>query len=249
MTQSAMGGAPFVAGKPAGGQRPAATPARTAAPFDCEIPEGWAAAQAGAMQMAVYEVRDGDRQVAISVSSAGGDLAANVNRWRQQVQLAPLVGADLEKEMHRIKVDSHDGTYVEAIGPATAKDRETIPGVIVEAQGRQWFSSSRVMQNLRSRKTAFQKVRAVQSGFGDREGSVMATIIDTEETTQPSYSFPRRRPSRRCFRSARRIEGALAEDHGRIIRDGDFHRVAGTMAQTRHDIWDVVHTYFRSAWV
>jgi hypothetical protein len=94
---------------------------------------------AGQFQIAAYEVRDGDRQLAISVSSAGGELAANVNRWRQQVQLPELKVADLEKEMRKFKVDGRDGTYVEAIGPETAKSRETILGVVVEAQGLQWF--------------------------------------------------------------------------------------------------------------
>lgn len=158
MTQSAMGGAP-IAGKTSTGREPrAAASGNTAAPFDCEIPEGWTAAQAGQFQIAVYEVRDGDRQVGISVSSAGGDLAANVNRWRQQVQLAPLDAADLKKEMHKIKVDSHDGAYVEAIGPATAKDRETILGVIVEAQGKQWFFKLKGDAELAAReKPRFEK--------------------------------------------------------------------------------------------
>jgi hypothetical protein len=77
--------------------------------------------------------------VAISVSIAGGDMTANVNRWRQQVQLGALNAADLEKEMRKLKVDGQDATYVEAIGPETAKSRETILGVIVEAEGKQWF--------------------------------------------------------------------------------------------------------------
>jgi hypothetical protein len=106
---------------------------------DEPIPEGWIAAQAGPMQKAVYEVQDGARQVTISVSTAGGDMAANVNRWRQQVQLAALGGPDLEREMRKIKVDGQDATYVEAVGPESAKSRETILGVIVEAHGRQWF--------------------------------------------------------------------------------------------------------------
>jgi len=37
-------------------------------------------------KIAVYGCTTAPRQVAISVSSAGGDLADNVNRWRQQVQ-------------------------------------------------------------------------------------------------------------------------------------------------------------------
>ncbi len=129
-----------------------------AAPFDCQIPEGWTAGPAGQFQQAVYEVRDGDRQVMISISAAGGDLAANVNRWRQQVQLPALDAGDLEKELRQIKVDGHDGTYVEAIGPESAKTRETILGVIVEADGRQWFLKLRGDAELAAReKPNFEK--------------------------------------------------------------------------------------------
>ncbi|HEY2252337.1 MAG TPA: hypothetical protein VGH74_14790, partial [Planctomycetaceae bacterium] len=129
-----------------------------APPFDCEIPEGWTAAQAGQFQLAVYEVRDGERQVTISVSAVGGDLATNVNRWRDQVHLPRLEPADLEKEMHKIKVDGHEGVYVEAIGPDTPKPREAILGVIVEAQGKQWFLKLRGDSELASReKPNFEK--------------------------------------------------------------------------------------------
>jgi hypothetical protein len=157
MTQSGMGAAPF-AGKSPASPRARAAPDRNRPPFDCEIPEGWSAAPAGQFQEAVFEVRDDDRQVTISVSSAGGDLAANVNRWRQQVQLPPLAAADFEKEVHSIKVDGNAGTYVEAIGPDTAEPRETILGVIVEAQGRQWFLKLKGDAELAAReKPRFEK--------------------------------------------------------------------------------------------
>jgi hypothetical protein len=139
MGQTGTGTASF-AGKGAAGRGPkGAAPAAAAAPFDCEIPEGWTTAPVGPLQLAVYEVRDGDRQVTISVSSAGGDMTANVNRWRGQVDLPPLETADLARELRKIRVDGQDGTYVEVIGPESAKSREMILGVIVEAQGGQWF--------------------------------------------------------------------------------------------------------------
>jgi len=120
-------------------------------PFDCEIPSGWTAGPVGQFQLAVYEVHDGDRQVTISVSAVGGDLATNVNRWREQVQLKRLEPAELEKEMRQIKVDGHDGVSVEAIGPETAKPRETILGVIVKAQDAQWFFKLRGDADLAAR--------------------------------------------------------------------------------------------------
>jgi hypothetical protein len=163
MSQTGMGAAPF-AGKAAersseSSSKPrGAAPGRDATPFDCQIPDGWMAGQAGQFQQAVYDVHDGDRKVTISVSAVGGDLIENVNRWREQVQLTRLEASDLEKEMRKIKVDGQDGIYVEAIGPESAKLRETILGVIVEAQGRQWFLKLRGDAELAAReKPNFEK--------------------------------------------------------------------------------------------
>jgi hypothetical protein len=113
---------------------PVAGPAESL-PFTVKLPKGWAEGKVGAMQLAVYEVRDGEQKAAISVSSAGGDLLMNVNRWRGQVLLDPLIAADLKKEVHEIKVDGNEGKFVELVGPKG----DTILGVIVEAQGQQWF--------------------------------------------------------------------------------------------------------------
>jgi hypothetical protein len=133
-TGQPMGATPF-AGKgmpPRESAGPSVAPSDL--PFEAEIPAGWTAGKAGMMQLAVYEVRDGSRQTAISVSTAGGDLTDNVNRWRGQVQLPPLKHVELAKELRPIKIGELMGTWVEAVGPA-----ETILAVVVEAQGKQWF--------------------------------------------------------------------------------------------------------------
>jgi len=79
------------------------------------------------------------REAGISVSKAGGDLAANINRWRGQVQLAPLDAADLDGQMQKISIGGHAGVLVEAVGPESAQPREAILGAIVTVRGEQWF--------------------------------------------------------------------------------------------------------------
>ncbi|HLJ09646.1 MAG TPA: hypothetical protein VKU82_00580 [Planctomycetaceae bacterium] len=142
-TLSQKGGAPFAGPArqaPQGAVRqPADAAGRAQVPFTSKLPQGWSSVRAGPMQAAAYEVREGRRQATISISSAGGDLAANINRWRSQLQLAPLEGAALESELRRIPVDQSDATYVELVGPEGSSPRETILGVIFEAQGKQWF--------------------------------------------------------------------------------------------------------------
>jgi hypothetical protein len=120
-------------------------------PFTVESPEGWTALKAGPMQTALYEVRDGDRKLAVSVSTAGGDLSTNVNRWRDQVHLDPLPAAELERAMGKITVDGNDAIAVEFVGTDEKKQPETIQGVIVEARGRQWFIKLRGEANLAAR--------------------------------------------------------------------------------------------------
>jgi len=108
-------------------------------PFTCDVPESWRPGQANAMQLATYRVGEGDRSVTISISTAGGDLAGNINRWREQVHLPPLEGAELGKELQEIRVDGKKGVFVDFIGPENDPKREALLGAIVEAQGRQWF--------------------------------------------------------------------------------------------------------------
>ena len=103
------------------------------------------------MQLALYEVSDGSRKLAVTVSTAGGDLAANVKRWRDQVHLDPLPEPELEKAMAKITVDGSDAIAVEFVGTDDKKQPETIQGVIVEARGRQWFIKLRGDAGLAAR--------------------------------------------------------------------------------------------------
>jgi len=146
LTKQRMGGGPFAGGAgPFAGkntappERPAVRQSPDSPSFTCEVPEGWTAVNAGQMQLAKYEVRDGDREAVISVSIAKGDLFENVNRWRGQVQLKELDPATLKNELIKIKVDGHDATSVVLVGPEEAQQRESILGVIVAVQGKQWF--------------------------------------------------------------------------------------------------------------
>ena len=134
-----MRGAPLAGSLPRERETPQPAPDQPSPEFTATIPDGWMTVKAGQMQKARYEVREGSWQAAVSVAVAGGDVAANVNRWRGQVQLEVLAQADLEKQMRQIKVDGHDATYAELVGPETAEPRQTILGVIVGVEGRQWF--------------------------------------------------------------------------------------------------------------
>jgi hypothetical protein len=104
-----------------------------------KVPEDWKAAENDALSAAAFEVGEGDEKVRITLTPAGGDLLANVNRWRRQVQLPPVTVDELRGQIVELKIEGGKGVYVSLVGPATAKPRETILGAIIDAGGRGWF--------------------------------------------------------------------------------------------------------------
>jgi hypothetical protein len=104
-----------------------------------KVPEDWKAAENDALSAAAFEVGEGDEKVRITLTPAGGDLLANVNRWRRQVQLPPVTVDELREQIVELKIEGGKGVYVSLVGPATAKPRETILGAIINGGGRDWF--------------------------------------------------------------------------------------------------------------
>jgi hypothetical protein len=149
-----MGGAPFApfagGGSGSGGKLPAdhppidsvqSAPLAKAAPsgdLKYDAPPEWSPGKANAFSLAAFKVVDGDAQADITVSTAGGELLANVNRWRGQLSLPPIDAAELSKSIQKIETLGTTGAYVEIVGPEGAK-RESILGVQAEAGGRTWF--------------------------------------------------------------------------------------------------------------
>jgi hypothetical protein len=140
---SAMGRAPFAGGGPMSSvgtpKEPAAAPA---APLEFTTPKEWTAAAVGRMSKAEFEVKEADERVRITVidlEPSGGELLANVNRWRGQVKLRPIDEQQLKQDLESIKVDGHQGHYVELIGPGEGNDSQAILGVIVHTPQKAWF--------------------------------------------------------------------------------------------------------------
>lgn len=131
-SQQSMGALP-----PRGADSPAAERG-TSPGFTSAVPEGWTKGVPRQFQLASYEVRDGSKQANISVSQAGGDLNANINRWRGQVQLPPLDEAGIKQQMQKVTIGGHEGMLVELAGPDRASG-QAILGAVVNVGGEQWF--------------------------------------------------------------------------------------------------------------
>ncbi len=105
-------------------------------------PPEWKAGPASGMRAASFEVADGSRKAEITVISlpvGGGDRLANVNRWREQIQLPPITQDELNKALEAIEIDGRKGQLIELVGPESAAGRETILGALVDDAGKTWF--------------------------------------------------------------------------------------------------------------
>jgi hypothetical protein len=105
-------------------------------------PNGWSATPASGMRRAAFEVIDGKQKVeitVISLSQSGGERLANVNRWRNQIQLTDTTAQQLAKDLQKIQMVSATGDYVELVGPAEAAPRQAILAVLTDVAGSTWF--------------------------------------------------------------------------------------------------------------
>jgi hypothetical protein len=103
-----------------------------------EVPAGWKAGGPRPMRLASFEIPGGATPGDVSISalsSGGGGLLANVNRWRGQVGLGPVDETQLTAESQAVQLaGGQKGTVVDLAG---AKSR--ILGAIVPVGDRVWF--------------------------------------------------------------------------------------------------------------
>ena len=116
--------------------RPAAPPAAPSAdePFTYTLPSGWTRAPLKTFQIAAFSAGDGANPLAISLSSVGGDLTANVNRWRGQAGLAEQTEQEIQEAAMPMQVDGIEAKYFIVQGA-----ERSIFGVILQRDGQQWF--------------------------------------------------------------------------------------------------------------
>jgi hypothetical protein len=105
-------------------------------------PSDWQSKPASAMRKATYLISGQQGGIAeLSVTSfpgaVGGELA-NVNRWRGQLQLAPIAEADLAVNVSRFSVNGLTVAVVDLAG-GTAEKPQRMLGAIVPVKDANWF--------------------------------------------------------------------------------------------------------------
>lgn len=104
------------------------------------VPTTWKSAPGNEFSIAAFVVADGPKTIKTTVSRAGGDLLANVNRWRGQMQLDAWSAEQLSQEAKKLTVDGSEATLVELIGKdARTGEPACTLGVIVPRGESSWF--------------------------------------------------------------------------------------------------------------
>jgi len=124
---------------PQGSARPAARTAEM--PFTYERPAEWRDGRGTSMSVAAFEAgpkadspEEPSQTVTITITPSGGDLLANVNRWRGQAGLPDLEQDQLEESLETLDVGDKTMLYAEASG-----EKRTIFGGILTVQEVSWF--------------------------------------------------------------------------------------------------------------
>jgi hypothetical protein len=103
-------------------------------PFTFTRPEGWKDAPLRTFQLLAFTAGDGEKPLSISIAAVGGDVTANVNRWRGQAGLSEVTESEINADARSIPFDGTDAKYFVVEGAERA-----ILGVIAQHRGAQWF--------------------------------------------------------------------------------------------------------------
>lgn len=103
-----------------------------------KIPSHWKQVAAGEMQQAKFLIGDGTAKAEVTIAifpAQQGDLLANINRWRRQIQLEPLAdAADVAKLTQTLDLGSGKATLVEM-----TNNGKGLTTAIVNREGGTWY--------------------------------------------------------------------------------------------------------------
>jgi len=118
-------------------------PTASGADLSWTAPTAWQTRPASAMRKATFIIpgASAGEQAELAVTAFPGDvggLLANVNRWRGQLQLAPVDAAALPSALTHLDINGLHVELVELVGPESA-ERKRVLGAIVPVKGSTWF--------------------------------------------------------------------------------------------------------------
>ena len=112
-------------------------------PLQYTLPAGWEKKALTQMRVASFGISQAGKQADVSVIPLGGMAGndpANVNRWRGQVGLQSLAGAELSKLAEKVTVGEQPADLYDLAGTSPGSgDAERIIGVILHRDNTAWF--------------------------------------------------------------------------------------------------------------
>lgn len=106
-----------------------------------DAPASWTAGPERPMRKATFLIGSGSPQTELAITAFPGDVGgnlANVNRWRQQLSLAPITEAELGSALQHIDVGALHVDFIELTGPGTPPSTRLL-GALVPYSGSTWF--------------------------------------------------------------------------------------------------------------
>lgn len=108
------------------------------------VPPGWREVPGGQFLVAKFVIEgEGNAQAAVNVSASAGDgggVAANVNRWRNQVGLREMTAEELAREVRTVETPEGRIIFVDLAGKdARTGQPAAVVGALVMQPGKAWF--------------------------------------------------------------------------------------------------------------
>jgi len=130
-------------------------------PFTFSTPKGWKQAALPRFAVAAFAVSENSQRPEVTVTplpSTPEGIAANVNRWRTQLELKPTTEAELKAAVQPYEVDGAAGHLVRLLGPEDSNPRRAITAVVVPHDGVNWiFALKATAEVAKSEQSDFVK--------------------------------------------------------------------------------------------
>ena len=97
------------------------------------VPAGWRQLPASGIRKATLQIEGAELSVLVFPGDVGGELA-NINRWREQIDLSPIEASELPTISIERTISQLPARYVDLIGA-----EKSIKGAILPVNGRTWF--------------------------------------------------------------------------------------------------------------
>jgi hypothetical protein len=117
--------------------------APSAVPGKWPVPAGWREVPGGQFLVAKFVIENEAGRADVNVSSSAGDgggLAANINRWRQQLGLSPVDNDEVTGSVQTIETKGGKAFVVELSGTDMRSSKPAgVVGVLLIRADKSWF--------------------------------------------------------------------------------------------------------------